>query len=125
MLAASTLQRLGRVGKGLLQLHELGQVVIIQRVGLAQVAARVELVEPDFAGRRAFLEEEHHGLHARALEGAAGAVEHGVEVAAFQQKLAQAHGGVVGVGEEGVFDDHAAASAGFQNLDEVLEEEKR
>ena len=115
---------LGRVGEGLLQLHELGEVGVVERVGLAEVAAGVELVEPDFARRRAFLEEEHHGLHARALERAAGAVEHGVEVAAFQQELAQAHGGVVGVGEEGVLDDHAAAPAGLEDFDEVLEEEE-
>ena len=116
---------LGRVGEGLLQLHELGEVVVVERVGLAEVAAGVELVEPDLARRRAFLEEEHHGLHARALERAAGAVEHGVQVAAFQQQLAQAHRGVVGVGEEGVLDDHAAAPAGLEDLDEVLEEQER
>ena len=115
---------LGRVGEGLLQLHELGEVVVVERVGLAEVAAGVELVEPDLARGRAFLEEEHHGLHARALERAAGAVEHGVQVAAFQQQLAQAHRGVVGVGEEGVLDDHAAAPAGLEHLDEVLEEEE-
>src|ERR1019366_8350660 len=63
-------------------------------------------------------------LDARALEGAAGAIEHGIEVAAFEQQFAQAHGSVVGVGEEGVFDDHAAAPARLQYLDEVLEEEE-
>ena len=125
MVLASTLHDLGRVGEGLLQLHELGEVVVVERVGLAEVAAGVELVEPDLARRRAFLEEEHHGLHARALERAAGAVEHGVQVAAFQQQLAQAHRGVVGVGEKGVLDDDAAAAAGLEHLDEVLEEEER
>jgi hypothetical protein len=115
---------LGRVGKGLLQFDELGQVVVVERVGLAQVAAGVELVVPDLARGRALLEEQHHGLHARALEGAAGAVEHGVQVAAFQQQLAQADRGVVGVGEEGVLDDDAAAAAGLEHLDEVLEEQE-
>ena len=115
---------LGRVGKGLLKLDKLGEVGVVERVDLAQVAARVELVEPDLARGRAFLEEEHHGLHARALERAAGAVEHGVKVAVFQQQLAQAHRGVVGVGEEGVLNDDAAAPASFQHPDEVLEEEE-
>jgi hypothetical protein len=105
---------LRRVGKGLLQLHELGQVVVVQRVGLAHVAAGVELVEPDLARGRALLEEQHHGLDARALEGAAGAVQHGVQVAAFQQQLAQAGAGVVGVAQEGVLDDDGRAAAGLQ-----------
>ena len=89
---------------------------------MAEIAAGVELVEPDFPGGRAFLEEEHHGLHTRALERAAGAVEHGVKVAAFQQELAQAHGGVVGVREKRVFDDDAAAPARLEDFDEVLKE---
>jgi hypothetical protein len=46
-----------------------------------------------------------------------------VEVAFFEELLAQADGGVVGVGEEGVLDDDAGAATGFQNPDEVLEEE--
>ena len=36
---------LGRVGEGLLQFHELGEVVVVERVGLAEVAAGVELVD--------------------------------------------------------------------------------
>ena len=115
----------GRVGFGLLQRDELGEVGVVERVGLAHVAAGVELVEPDFARLRAFLKEEHHGLHARADERAAGAVEHGVEVAFFEELLAQADGGVVGVGEEGVLDDDAGAAAGLEDFDEVLEEEER
>ena len=117
--------RLVRVGELLLQLDELGQVVVVERVGLAEVAAGVELVEPDLAGRRAFLEEQHHGLHARPLERAAGAVEHGVQVAAFQQQLPQAGRGVVGVRQERVLDDHAAPPAGLEHLDEVLQEQER
>jgi uncharacterized protein with PhoU and TrkA domain len=39
-------------------------------------------IEPHFAGGRAFLKKQHHGFHACTEEGAAGAVEHGVEVAA-------------------------------------------
>ena len=81
--------RIGRVGEGLLKSDELRQIVIVERVGLAEVAAGVELVVPDLARWRAFLEEEDHSLDARPLEGSAGAVEHGVEVAAFQQQLAR------------------------------------
>ena len=123
--ATSTLHVLGESAKVFLQLDELGEVGVVERVGLAHVAAGVELVVPDLARRCAFLEEQHHGLHARALERAAGAVEHGVQVAAFQQQLPQADGGVVGVGEEGVLDDDAAAAAGLEDLDEVLEEQER
>ena len=108
-----------------MQLHELGKIVVVERIGLAKIAAGVELVEPDLPRRCAFLEEQHHGLHARALERAAGAVEHGMEVAAFQQELAQAHRGVVGVGKKGVLDDHAAAPASLEDFDEVLEKQER
>ena len=34
-----------------------------------------------------------------------GHIEHGVQVAAFQEELAEAHRGIVSVGEEGVLDD--------------------
>jgi len=115
----------GRVGFRLLQLDELGEVGVVERVGLPHVAARVELVEPDFAGWRAFFKEEHDGLHTRADEGAAGAVEHGVEVAFFEEFLPQAHRGVVGVREEGVLDDDARTATGLKDFDEVLEEEER
>ena len=47
-----------------------------------------------------------------------------MEIAAFEEEFAKADGSVVGVGEEGVFDDDAAAAAGFENLDEMLEEEE-
>ena len=116
---------LWRVGFAFLEFDELGEVGVVERVGLAHVAAGVELVEPDLARLRAFLKEEHDGLHARADERAAGAVEHGVEVAFFEELLAQADGGVVGVGEEGVLDDDAGAAAGLEDFDEVLEEEER
>ena len=83
------------------------------------------MVEPDLAGRRAFLEEQYHGLHARSLERATGAVEHGVQVAAFQQQLPQADRGVVGVRQERVLDDHAAPPSGLEHLNEVLQEQER
>ncbi len=115
----------GRVGFALLQRDELGEVGVVERVGLAHVAAGVELVEPDFARGHAFLEEEHDGLHARADERAAGAVEHGVEVAFFEEFLAQADGGVVCVRQKGVLDDDAGAASSLEDFDEVLEEEER
>ena len=113
------------IGKRLLFVNKVNQVIIVQRVGLAEVAAGVELVVPGLARLRALLEEEHHGLDARALERAAGAVEDGVQVAALQQHLPEADGGVVGVREERVLDDDARAAAGLEHLDEVLEEEER
>lgn len=115
---------LGRVGEGLLQFHEFDQVGIVERVGLAHVAAGVELVVPDLSGWRALLKEQHDGFHARALEGAAGAIEDGVQVATFQQQFAQTHRSVVGVGQESVLDDHTGSAAGLEHFDEVLEEEK-
>jgi hypothetical protein len=33
-----------------LQLHELGEVVVVERIGLAEVTAGLELVEPDLLG---------------------------------------------------------------------------
>ena len=115
---------LGRIGKGFLQLNKFSQVGVVERVGLAHIAAGVELVVPDLSGWCAFLKEQHHGFHARALEGAAGAIEDGVQVATFQQQFAQAHRSVVGIGEEGVLDHHAGAAAGLEHFDEVLEEKK-
>jgi hypothetical protein len=116
--------RFGRIGEGFPELNEFFQVVVVEGIGFAEIAARVELVVPDFAGGCAFIEEENDGFDSGALEDAAGIVENRVEIAAFEKQLAQADGGVVGVGEECIFDDDAAAAAGFENLDEVLEEEK-
>ena len=113
-----------RVGKGLLQFDEFGEVGVVERVGLAHVAAGVEPVVPDFVRGGAFLEEQHHRFYAGALEGAAGAIEDGVEVAALQQQLAQAHRCVVGVRQEGVLDDDGGPSAGLEHLDEVLQEQE-
>ena len=42
-----------------------------------------------------------------------------------EQLVAEGSRGVVAVGEERVLDDHAGAAAGFQALDEVLEEQER
>ena len=101
------------------------RVFVVQRVGLAEVSAGVELVVPRRSGRRSFLEEQDHGLHSGSLKRAAGAVQNCVQVAAFQQQFAEAHQGVVGVGQERVLDDHAHPPAGFQHLDESLQEQKR
>ena len=76
------------------------------------------------AGGAAFFEEEDHGLDAGSLEGASGTVEHGVEVAAFEQFLAQGDGGGVGIGQEGVFNDDGGTATGTEHTDEVLEEEE-
>ncbi len=43
-----------------------------------------------------------------------------MEIAVFQQFLAQADRGVVGVRQEGVLDDDPGAAAGLQRLDEML-----
>ena len=85
------------------QLDEFGEVGVVERVGLAHVATGVELVVPDFASLRPFLKEEHHGLHARALERAARAVEYAMQVALFEKLLAQTHGSVVGVRSDCLF----------------------
>ena len=119
------LQLLGESANVPLEVDELGEVVVVERVRLAHVPARLELVVPDLPGRSTLLEEEHDRLHARAEERAAGQVQHGVEVAALQQELAQADRGVVGVAQEGVLDDDGGATASLGAPDEVLEEEVR
>ena len=48
-----------------------------------------------------------------------------MKVAFFEELLAQADGGVVGVGEEGVLDDDARAATGLEDFDKMLEEEER
>ena len=47
-----------------------------------------------------------------------------MQVAAFEQQLAQADRGVVGVAEEGVFDDDRRPAASLEHFDEVLQEQK-
>ena len=113
-----------RVGEVLLPVNKVSEVGIIQRIRLPHVAAGIELVEPDLPGGCAFFKKQDDRFHAGTDEGAAGAVEHGVEIAAFQEQLAQGDGGVVRVGKEGILDDDAAAPAGLEQLDEVLEEEE-
>ena len=47
-----------------------------------------------------------------------------MQVAGFQQQLAQADRGVVGVRQKGVLDDHAGPATGLEHLDEVLQEQE-
>ncbi len=49
MAATSTLQLLGESALVFCSCDELGEVGVVERVGLAHVAAGVELVEPDLA----------------------------------------------------------------------------
>ncbi len=114
---------LGRVGEGLVQLHELCKVVVIERIGLTHVSSGIKLVVPNFACGCAFLKEQHNGLNPSAQERAAGTVEHGMQIAAFQQMLAEADGGIVGVTQECVLDDDAGAATGFEDFDVMLEKE--
>ena len=109
---------------GFLQFHKLRQVIFIEWIGLAQIAIQIELVVPDLPGWGTLLKEQHHGFHARTGKDAAGQIQHGMQVAAFQQQFAQAHRGIIGIGEEGVLDDDTALAAGFEDLDEMLQEEK-
>ena len=76
---------LGRVGERLLQLDKLLQVVVVERVRLAEAPAGVELVVLNLPCRCALIEEKHHRLNARTLEHATRAVEDCVEIGALQQ----------------------------------------
>ena len=71
----------------------------------------------------ALLEEQHHRLDARALEGARRAIEDRVKRAGLQQLAAERHRGVVAVAEKGVLDDHRRPAAGAQLANEMLQEE--
>ena len=46
-----------------MQLYKFGKVGVIEWVGFAEVAARVDLVEPDLAGLGAFFKEKHELSH--------------------------------------------------------------
>src|SRR5882672_2852439 len=60
-----------RISEGSLKRYELREIVVVQRVGLAEVATWGQLVEPDLPGRRTLLEEQHDRLHTSAYEGPA------------------------------------------------------
>lgn len=108
-----------------LKRDKLGEVIVVERVRFAKASARIQLVEPDSASRSPFLEEEHDGLDARTLKRAAGTVEHGVEIAAFQEQFAEAHRGIVGIREKRILDYDAAPPTGLEDFDEVLQEKER
>ena len=76
-------------GERRLQLHELLQVVVVERVRLAEAASGIELVVPDLSRRTTLLEEQHYGLHAGALERATRTIEDGVQVTSLKDQLAQ------------------------------------
>ena len=82
------------------------------------------MVVPHLAGWFAFFEKEDDCFDSCTLEGPTREVEDGVEVAVLQQELAQAHRGIVGVREKGVFDDDTCAATCAEDLDEVLEKEE-
>src|ERR1035437_7800319 len=108
----------------LLECHKIDEVVVVQRVRLAEVPARVELVVPDLLCGGSLLEEQDDGLHASAEKRTTWAVEYGMEVAALEEQLPEADRGVIGVGEERILDDDARTASGSQHLDEVLEEQE-
>src|SRR4029077_21248573 len=87
--------------------------------------AGIELVIPDLARGCALVEEKHHRLHARALKRAAGTVEHSMQIAAFQQQLAQVHRDIVAIRYKCILDEYASALAALEHLDEVLQEQVR
>jgi hypothetical protein len=72
------------VGLGFLEFDKLGQIGFVERVGLAQVAVEVELVVPDFSVRAPFSKKSTTVFTPAPVKGASGAVEHRVQVAAFQ-----------------------------------------
>ena len=72
--------------------HELLEVRIGQRRGLAQAAARIELIEPDIPCRCALFKEQHHSLYTRALKGTLRAIQNRMQVAGCQQLLAKGLG---------------------------------
>ena len=74
-----------RVGEGFLLLDEICEIVVVEGVGLAQVTAGVELIEPDFASRRTLYEKQNNGLDTRALKDALRAIEYRVEGTGFEE----------------------------------------
>ena len=103
-----------------MQGEEVGKVVLVEGIGLAEIAAGIQLVVPNFLRGCALVEEEDDGLHACPLEHTAGEVEDGVEVALLQEQLTECRG--IAVAEEGVLDDDASPATRLEHLDEVLHE---
>ena len=97
--------------------------VEVERIGLAQAAAGVEVVVPDVAGGCTLFKKQHHGFDTGTEEGATGAVEDGMQLTASQQFLAQCFGCLVGIGQESVFNHHRCTATGFEVFDEMLQEQ--
>ena len=125
MLLASTVHEFSLSAKLRLQRDEILQVVVVERIGLAEIAAGIELVEPDLPRRRALLEEQHHGLHARALERAAGQSSTVCRLQLSSSSLRSATEAL------SVFDRNVflmtmpARPPAFSDLDEMLQEQER
>ncbi len=98
---------------GFLEGDELLQVVVVERVGFPRLRG-IELEEQVFASARLSRRRARRSSRRR-LERALRAVEDGVEGAGFEEELAQADGGVVGVGEKGVL-DHVPARPPARSL---------
>ena len=84
--------RVFAVGCRLLQGKEVGKVAFVEAIGLAEIAAGIQLVVPNFLRGCALVEEEDDGLHACPLEHTAGEVEDGVEVALLLEQLTERRG---------------------------------
>lgn len=72
---------------GFLQAEEFCQVIFVERIGLAEIPAWVELVVPDVFCLFSFVEEQYDSMHSGSGEDSAREVEDGVEVGVFKQHL--------------------------------------
>ncbi|CAK8711027.1 hypothetical protein GMJAKD_00215 [Candidatus Electrothrix aarhusensis] len=107
-----------------LQRDKLLQIPIIERIGLTHIPSRIKLIIPDLPGGLPFFKKEHHSLHPSPKKGAAGAVQHRMEIAGFEQIPAQGLGRIIRVGKKGVFDHHRSPPPSLEELDEMLEKEE-
>ena len=107
----------------LLELDELGEILLGERIALSEVPIEVELVVPDPLRRSPLREEEDDGLDSGSREGAAGQIEDRMEVAGFEQEFPQRNRSIVGIREEGVLDDDSRTSSCFEDFNEMLKEE--
>lgn len=112
------------VRKASLQGNKVFQVFIIERIGLAHIPPRIKLIIPDLLRGCPFCKKEHHSLHPGPEKGAAGTIQHGMEIAGFQQIPAQGLGRIIGIGEKGVLDHHRSPAPGLEKFDKMLEKEE-
>ncbi len=80
-----------------LPFDKLGEVIFIERICLAEIAVEIWLVVPDLSRRCSLFEEEDDRFDACSGECAAGKIEDGVQIAAFEQRFAKGDRGVVAV----------------------------